>query len=142
MTGVPILRPPAQLGGGREYAVRLTTVDGDEHILCLIFNTPADSNGVPNLGAVKDFNPQVQAEANIKMTVAFAQRLPLKLPEGFVPPLTFEVEGGAHVMPVHVVSFRYLGPVEGREGGGTILRVRTPQGVAAIPVGEPLTRQT
>jgi hypothetical protein len=145
MTGVPILRPPPpSVGGGREHALRLTTVDGDEHILCVSFNIP-EAGGAADLGALKTFDPKAQLETQVTLTVAFAQRLPVNLPEKFKPSMTFDVEGGAHVMPVHVVSFKYLGPVVGRDpgivgGADTFLRVRTSRGVATIPIGEPADR--
>lgn len=121
--GVPILAAKQKVNSGQEYAARLTTTDGDEHIMCVNFNLPAGPDGVPDLAARAAFDPQAQTLGALTMSIAFALRLPVQPPEGFQPQLVFPCEGGTVVVPAHVVSFQYLGPVEDRPDPNT-LRVR------------------
>jgi len=121
---VPILRSAPQLQGGQEYAILLSTADGEEHIMCVVFNTPTNDDGSVNLDMLKNFKPEVHFAAIIRLDIAFAQRLPIQPPPKWEPHLSFEVEGGTHVMPAQVVSFRYLGPVDSRDAAAEVLRVR------------------
>lgn len=120
VNGVPILGAKQKINGGQEYAARLTTTDGDEHILCVNFNLPVGPDGLPDLAARAAFDPEAQVLNALTMSIAFGLRLPIQPPPGFQPQLVFPCEGGARVMPAHVVSFRYLGPVEERPDARTL----------------------
>jgi hypothetical protein len=108
--------PSGGNGGGnlaaidKLYAVALCTTDGEEHILTLRFNRPtAGPDGVVDFGALKGFDPKVQAMTSVARDIHAAHfGIELGLDPKAIPVVEV-VEGGAAVVWRHVTSFEYVG---------------------------------
>jgi hypothetical protein len=135
MSDVPILGQQQRHTMSREYVVELYTTSGSAHRLGLNFEVPTDpsGNGLPDLGALKDFNPEQQALANIATLISKAHTDPVIFVDrqrqlaqqaaqrNGVPPERVQLEqqpllipdvNGVHIVLRHVESFRYLGPAD------------------------------
>ena len=116
--GVLLQPPPAKINGGQQYAMRLRTDDGDEHILVYDLNVPVDEGGKPDLARAAEIskNPAVEGLRNIVQMAANAQMAALAAAVGRnvgnVSPV-IQVEGGVMVFLAHITSAEHLGEVKG-----------------------------
>jgi hypothetical protein len=132
-----MLAPPIPCVSGRRYALLLTTTDSGEHILTLEFPHKI-TDGVADLGAVRDFNPREQSLAGFAQALMLDRLAALGRlnPEAMKVARQVEgVEGGGVVVLAHVTSYRYLGEVI-RTGAGPRLRIRDDLGVRDYAVPE------
>ena len=134
MSDIPILGQRQRRTMPREYMVELYTTSGRTHRFGLNFEVPVDSgNGLPDLGALKNFNPEQQALGNIATLISkahtdpviFADRqkqlaqqtaqqygVQIEQVQREQQPLLIPDIDGVNIVLRHVESFRYLGPAD------------------------------
>ncbi len=91
----------------RKYMVELTTADGAHHHYAFQMGRPVGPDGNIDLGALKAFNPPVDAIKAVVEQIGDA----LYAPPGKAP-MAARMTTGEFIMWRHVTSFQYLGPAD------------------------------
>lgn len=106
--------PAAEPNGGvasidRRYRVVLTTADGTDHDFTFRIGMPQTDDGLPDLGALKDFDPPKHVVQAVAEKIMHAWYGPPAADTTFQR-VTDSVGRPEHIVWRHVVSFRYAGP--------------------------------
>jgi hypothetical protein len=111
MPDVPILGQKKANGGQpvqvlpEKYLAEIVTADGTKHLHTFDLGVSLHEDGSPDLSKLRDLDPKNQFLEGFARQVFMAHRNPNA-------PVAMDVDSGARICVLHVVSWRYVGPAD------------------------------